>query len=62
MNRPPSERLALAYYEDEMAYASWIAGQGFHEDAARIREIASKHRPMPALLCGREQRREQVSA
>lgn len=63
MNRPPSERMALAYSEDAAAIASWAEANGFPEDAAVMRRFAQKVRPaMPSRLCGREQRRERVSA
>ena len=37
--------VALAYYEDLMALASWVEEQGFPEDAALCRETAAKIRP-----------------
>ena len=63
MNRPPSERMALAFSEDAMAIASWADAHGFSEDAGALNRFAAKVRPpMPKRLCGREQRRSGVGA
>ena len=57
-----SSRMALATYEDAMALASVADGQGFTDDAEAMRRFAAKVRPMPARLCGREERRNAVPA
>lgn len=38
--------LALAWYEDMLACASFVEASGFHEDAARLRETAAKLKPV----------------
>ncbi len=38
--------LALAWYEDALALASYLDGQGFPEDAEQTRQFAAKIRPI----------------
>lgn len=50
MNTPtrPATRpvLALRWYEDALALASYLEGQGFAEDAAQTRVFAQRIRPV----------------
>ena len=41
-NRPPSERMALAFSEDAMAIASWADAHGFSEDAGALNRFAQE--------------------
>lgn len=38
--------LALAWYEDALALASYLDGQGFAEEAANTRQYAQRIRPV----------------
>ncbi len=45
MGKKPGRTLALRWYEDALALASYVEAQGFSEDALRVREFAAKVHP-----------------
>ncbi len=44
-DRVPGPVMRLRWYEEALALASYLEGQGFEEEGAQLREFAAKVRP-----------------